>query len=42
MAGTDTALRRNDRASRHSAIARIVYPLLTKVGNLPTSSHSHT
>ncbi|MGL4249104.1 MAG: hypothetical protein ACRCR1_00325 [Aeromonas sp.] len=47
MAGTDTALRCNDRASRHSAsrhnaIARIVYPSLTKVGNTPTLFHSHT
>lgn len=42
MAGIDTALRRNDRTSRHSAIARIVYPSLTKVGNSPTLSHSQS
>ncbi|WP_268957645.1 hypothetical protein [Plesiomonas shigelloides] len=42
MASTDTALRRNDSASRHSAIASIVYKSLTKVGNTPTLFHSLT
>lgn len=39
MADTDTTLRRNDSASRHSAIASIVYTSITKVGNSPTLSH---